>query len=149
MQCIVSVIFRQRVFHAVDREFAVRNAISITSDGGAEVRFSAGISADIVVAVRDVDEISLTIWNLDAHHSAAKIRDRHLHAVLVRQRVETGGSTVRGFSKFLLGHFRISCSAGGVCCRRYSYRSQQSRRGEHRYRCQYRGYRQTRRQSSV
>ncbi len=96
VQAVAVVVLRQLVFHPVQGEAALVDAIGVAADGGAEVRLVVlrEIIGHLVEAQHHVLQFSVFVRNHDGDDAAAEVGDAHLHALGVGEGIQGGGGTV-------------------------------------------------------
>jgi len=101
VQVIGTVIRRQRVGPAVQREPAPGDPVAVTTDDGAEVRRPPLVVRQGVESEDDVVESPVPVRHLERHDDAAVREDARLHPVGVLEGVQAHGLPAIGRSERL------------------------------------------------
>ena len=101
MQAVGTVIDRQMVRLAVERELALGDAIAVAADQGSEIGVGVEVAVEIVEAERNVVDLAVLVGNLDRLDRAAIGDDVHLHAVAVLQAIHLHRLAIRHRSERL------------------------------------------------
>src|SRR5882724_1481847 len=104
MQSVFPVVLGKRVGRFPNRKLAVGDAVAVAAYNGAEIALASRIIFDLVVTEDDVVEFTPVIGHLERDHSPSIVSNGRFHAVLVGERVEIDGLTVRGLAERLLLH---------------------------------------------
>ena len=88
------IVRSETVFFAVEREFPVLNAVTKTSDRGAEVAGIGQPTIEGIVAVGDIGDNAVFIWDFDRNKDGAVFGDFGDDAVFVREREDFRFTTV-------------------------------------------------------
>ncbi len=109
VEAVAEIVLRKLVFHAVQGDLALVDAVRIPADGGAEIRLVVlrEIVGNLVEAEDDVLHVPLVVRDQDGDDAAAEVGDAHFHAVGIGQGVQGGGHVVVG------GHEVFRVQAGG------------------------------------
>ena len=97
VQAVGSVVLRQPVFHAVQLEPGLGDAIGVAADQRAEEGIVAQIAVEIVEPENHICHFPVPVGHENRNHPATVVRNPHFHAASVRKRVEIHG-TLRYFS---------------------------------------------------
>ena len=92
---------------AVQREFAVGDAVAVAADEGAEGRLIGNVAVELVVAQDDVGELAALVRNFQRLNYAAEVADFDFHAVLVSQLIKLDVLPIRHSAKLLRSNSRF------------------------------------------
>src|SRR4029077_3218901 len=99
MQGIRTIVLGQRIFPSVQGEFPPRDAISISSHDGAEIRTLVEISIKLVETKNDIVQLTVLIRHPQRQDDSTVVHGAHFHAMRVRDGVEVDRLTVLGLTK--------------------------------------------------
>ena len=128
VEAVTEIVLRQVVLHAIEREFALCDAVGIATNRGTEVRGYVLVVRNLVKTKDHVAHHALAVGNHHRYDAATEGGDADLHAVGIGQGVELGGLVAD--SGFEIG--RIQTREGLVARLRAAGRHQGSCEHEHR-----------------
>src|SRR6266480_4337544 len=115
MQCILAVVLGQRIFFSVQDKLAIRDAISVSSHDGAEIRALVEISIELVETKNDIIQLAVLIGHPQRHDDSAVGDGAHFHPMRVRDGVELDRLTVFGLTKRLVFNWMASLCSSRFC----------------------------------
>src|SRR6266567_8656076 len=111
MQGIGAIVFGQRIFLSIQREFSIRDAISVSPHDGAEIRTLVEISIQLVETKNDIVQLTVLIRHPQRHDDSTIVDGTHFHPMRVRDGVELDILTVFGLTKrFLFNRMASLCN---------------------------------------
>ena len=112
VQVVVAVVGREGVFVFVEGEFALGDAVAVSTDSRAHVAAVIDPAVERVIADGDVGEVALAVGGLHGDERRAEVSDSGGQAVGVGEGIERGGGAI-GQLAIGLGHGWRSLVAGG------------------------------------
>ena len=107
MQRVGTIIFRQRVFLAIERELSVADAISIASNQSAKIGALVKVAGERIESQRYIGKLPCLIGGLYRDDNSAIRHHADFDAVRVRQRIKLDGFPVERIAEsFFLDHVR-------------------------------------------
>src|SRR5687768_9043502 len=89
-----SVVERQRVTRAIERELARRDSVAAAADERPEIRIVLHVGLDRVETEHDVFKRAFPVWNEEPHDRAAEVADFDADSARVLQREKTRRASV-------------------------------------------------------